>query len=141
MKCMFDNCLPPKLAKTMNYLEGDDGIEVIHLKEKFSADTQDVEWISALAKEGGWFVITRDNQIKKQPHEIKAWQESNLPIVFMQKSWLSFDFWNIAWRLVKYWPDIKGRIEKAKVNESIVLPVHGNLEVIRSTQLKRASNL
>jgi predicted nuclease of predicted toxin-antitoxin system len=31
MKCLFDNNMPPKLAKTLNFLEGDEGIPVIHL--------------------------------------------------------------------------------------------------------------
>ena len=45
MKCPFDNNLPPKLAVTLNYLEGDDGIVVEHIKEKFSSDTPDMERI------------------------------------------------------------------------------------------------
>ena len=31
MKCLFDNNMPPKLAKTLGFLEGDDGITVEHL--------------------------------------------------------------------------------------------------------------
>jgi hypothetical protein len=54
----FDNNLPPKLAVTLNYLEGDGGIVVEHIKERFSSDTPDIEWINTLAKEGDWFVIT-----------------------------------------------------------------------------------
>ena len=41
MKCLFDNNMPPKLARTLNYLEGDDGITVEHLKDKFPADISD----------------------------------------------------------------------------------------------------
>jgi predicted nuclease of predicted toxin-antitoxin system len=106
MKCFFDNCLPRKLAKTLDFLEGDDGITVTHLLEKFSPDISDIESIDILSKEGKWFVITRDNQIKKKPHERKAWQEAQLPIVFLQKSWIQFDFWNIAWRIIKIWSDL-----------------------------------
>ena len=35
MKCLFDNNFPPKLAKALNYLEGEDGIEVLHLTQKY----------------------------------------------------------------------------------------------------------
>jgi hypothetical protein len=35
MKCLFDNNMPAKLAKTISYLEGDDGILVEHLKINF----------------------------------------------------------------------------------------------------------
>ena len=61
MKCLFDNNLSSKLSRTLNYLEGDKGIIVEHIREKFSADTPDIDWIRKLAKEGDWFIITKDN--------------------------------------------------------------------------------
>jgi len=79
MKCLFDNMMPPKLAKTLSFLEGDDGIPVTYFKEKFPPDTPDIKWIEELAKESDWFVITKDNQIRKRTHERKAWQESHIP--------------------------------------------------------------
>jgi hypothetical protein len=102
MKCLFDNNMPSKLAKTINFLEGDDGIPVLHLKEKFSPNTPDIGWIENLTKEGGWFVITQDNQIRKKPHERKAWQESNIPIVDLKKSWIKYTKKEMDWRLKKY---------------------------------------
>jgi hypothetical protein len=132
MKCLFDNCLPKKLAKTLHYLEGDDGMSVIHLSDQFPSNTPDIEWIHQLSKEGGWFVITRDNQIKKKPHEIKAWQEANLPIVFLQKSWMNFDFWNIAWRIIRYWPDIKGNMSKLQNYGSIILTINGKINPVNN---------
>jgi hypothetical protein len=130
MKCLFDNNLPPKLAVTLNYLEGDDGMVVEHIKEKFSSDTPDIEWINKLAKEGGWFVITKDNQIRKKPHERQVWKESHIPVVFLQKSWINYDFWGIAWRFVKYWPDLKRSISQNKKIVSFELTVNGKITVI-----------
>ena len=131
MKCLFDNNLPPKLARTLNFLEGDDGISVEHIKEKFSANTPDIDWISVLSKETNWFIITKDNQIRKKPHERKAWQESHIPIVFLQKTWMNHDFWEIAWRLIKYWPVLKETINKNKKIESFELSVKGKITVSR----------
>ena len=71
MKCLFDNMMPPKLAKTLSFLEGDEGIPVTYFKEKFPPDTPDIKWIEELAKESDWFVITKDNQIRKRIHEKK----------------------------------------------------------------------
>jgi len=130
MKCLFDNNLPPKLAVTLNYLEGDDGIVVEHIKEKFSSDTPDIEWINKLAKEGGWFVITKDNQIRKKPHERYAWQESHIPVVFLHKSWMNYDFWEIAWRFVKYWPNLKENISHNRKIKSFELTINGKITVI-----------
>ena len=70
--------MPPKLAKTLNYLEGEHGILVQHLKDKFPPNTPDIEWIKKLAEDDGWFVITKDSNIKKNDHEKKAWEESGL---------------------------------------------------------------
>jgi hypothetical protein len=130
MKCLFDNNMPSKLAKTLNFLEGDDGISVVHLSEKFSPDIPDIGWIDNLTKEGDWFVITRDNQIRKKTHERKAWQESNIPIVFIPKTWINFDFWDIAWRLIRYWPKLKENINHSRKNESLELSINGKITVV-----------
>jgi hypothetical protein len=127
MKCLFDNNLPPKLAKALNYLEGDDGITVEHLKEKFPVNTPDTQWIVKLGKEGEWFVITKDNQIRKKPHEIKAWKETHIPIVFLQRSWTNYGFWEQSWRLIKYWQNLKDTIEHNKKAKSFVLTVNGKI--------------
>ena len=131
MKCLFDNNLPSKLAKTLNYLEGDEGIRVEHISEKFSADTSDIIWIDKLKKETGWFVITKDTQIRKKPHERKAWQDSHIPVVFLPKNWLNHDFWEIAWRLIRYWPKLKDVITANKKSVSIELSINGKISVIK----------
>jgi len=130
MKCLFDNNLSPKLAKTLNYLEGEDGVLVEHIKEKFLPDTPDIEWIKKLSKEGDWFVITQDNQIRKRTQERKAWQESNIPVVFLQKSWVKLNFWEISWRMIKCWPKLKERIKHNRKRESFQLTINGNVSEI-----------
>jgi len=127
MKCLFDNNMPSKLAKTLRFLEGDDGIVVEHIKDKFRPDTPDIEWIEKLSKEGDWFVITQDNQIRKRVHERKAWQESHIPIVFLNKSWINFNLWDTAWRLIKYWPDLKKTLLINKKMESFQLAINGKI--------------
>jgi predicted nuclease of predicted toxin-antitoxin system len=126
MKCLFDNNLPSKLSKALCVLEGDDGLPVIHLSDKFPPNTPDVEWMRILAAEGDWFVVTRDNQIKKRPHERMAWKESNLPIVFLSKTWMNFNFWEISWRLVKCWQNIKESVTSK--HSSVMVSVNGKVE-------------
>ena len=131
MKCLFDNNLSSKLSRTLNYLEGDKGIIVEHIREKFSADTPDIDWIRQLEKEGDWFIITKDNQIRKKPHERKVWKESHIPIVFLQKTWMNHEFWEIAWRLIRYWPKLKQTITNNRKVESFELTVKGKITVIK----------
>ena len=127
MKCLFDNNMPPKLAKTLNFLEGDEGVTVEHLKDKFPPNTSDIEWLSTLAKEGEWFVITQDNQIRKNSLEKKAWKESKIPIIFLQKSWVNQSLWDMAWRLIKYWPVLKEKITYNRKVESFHLSINGKI--------------
>jgi hypothetical protein len=130
MKCFFDTNLSPKLAKTLDFLEGEDGIRVKHLNEKFQSNTPDTVWIEKLKNEGDWFVITKDNQIKKRHHERKAWKESNLPIVFLPKTWIKLNFWEQAWRLIRYWPDLKENINRCRKNESLELSINGKITIV-----------
>lgn len=131
MKCIFDNNLPPRLARALNELEGQHGIEVIHLRDIYPENTDDITWINELSNEPNCFVITKDKNIRKKPHELKAWQESGLKIVFLQKSWFNHDLWDISWRLVKRWKDLKTAVNKMKRNEALILPITGKLENIR----------
>ena len=130
MKCLFDNNMPPKLAKTLNFLEGKDGIIVEHLKEKFPPNTSDIDWINKLSEEGDWFVITQDGQIKRKPNERKAWKESNIPIIFLHKTWVKYNFWEIAWRLIKCWPNLKKNINHNIKNKSFEISINGHITEI-----------
>ena len=97
MTCIFDENLPPRLAKALNELEGSNGIDVLHLREMFPPGTKDIEWIEELSKIDDCFIITKDRNIKRNPHEYLAWKESKLPIVFMQKTWKDQKFWDLSW--------------------------------------------
>jgi len=127
MKCLFDNNMSPKLAKALNYLEGDKGITIEHLTEKFSNDTPDIEWLKILSKEGSWFAITQDNRIKKSSTERKIWKESKIPIIFLHKTWIKQNFWEITWRLIKYWPKIKEVINTNKKCMSFEININGKI--------------
>ena len=64
MKFFIDNNLPPALARALNELSAPDGFTVVAERDKFPENTPDTDWISALADEGGWVVITRDKLSK-----------------------------------------------------------------------------
>ena len=71
MKFFFDNNLASKIARGLNGFVSPEH-QVVHLKDRFPANTDDVDWMKALAKEEGWIIITADIQIGKNPHEIAA---------------------------------------------------------------------
>ena len=73
VRFFFDNNLPPKLARSLHVLVAPEH-EVIHLKEKFPQNASDEAWMNGLAKELDWIIISGDNRITKNPHEVQAWR-------------------------------------------------------------------
>jgi predicted nuclease of predicted toxin-antitoxin system len=70
VKFFFDNNLAPRIAKALNILVSPEH-QVIHLKDLFPADTDDVVWMEKLAKEKDLIIITGDLRIGKNPQEMK----------------------------------------------------------------------
>ena len=104
MKFFIDNNLPPPLAYALRELSKPDNHTVVHLKEKYSADTPDVNWISGLSNEDRWVVITHDNLNKGLERE--ALRQAGLLVFFLDKSWMHQKFWDKAHQLVRWWPRI-----------------------------------
>ena len=130
-KCFFDHNMSPRLARALGELEGKRGVHVEHLRERFPTSISDIEWIKILSDEGGWFVVTEDNQIKQQKYERKAWLESGLPFVFLAGTWGNLKLWEEAWRFIKYWPKVKESINFHKPNTSFELSIYGKITIVK----------
>ena len=104
MKFIIDNNLPPALAHALRELSKPENHEVLHLKDRFAADTPDTDWINSLSQEGGWIVVTHDNLNKGLERE--ALRRAGLLVFFLDKSWKDHKFWEKAHNLVKWWPRI-----------------------------------
>jgi hypothetical protein len=106
VKFLCDANISPYLAQALHALSGPDGHEVIHLRDKFPADTQDVVWIEALAGEGGWSVVTFDRAMSRRPVELEALRRSGLTVFMLARAWSSQTQWTQAAPLVRWWPRI-----------------------------------
>ena len=87
MKFFFDNNLASKIAKGLNGFVSPDH-QVVHLNEQFAANTDDAVWMSQLAQQEDWIIITADMRIGKNPHEIEAWKQAGHTIFFLKPGWL-----------------------------------------------------
>ena len=105
MKFLIDNNLSPHLAAALHALSEPQGHVVVHLRDKFPANTPDHEWIEALASEGNWVIVTRD-RIGKNDLERKALRQTGIVTFMLKSAWNNRDFWSKAWNLVKWWPRI-----------------------------------
>lgn len=127
MKFFFDNNLAAKIAKGLNGFVSPEH-QVTHLKEKFPPNTDDADWMKALAKEKDWIVVTADANIGKNPHEIAAWKEAGHTIFFLKRGWLKMNFWDQAQKFVKCFPEIIRIAERAKRGSSFIVAVNGKIE-------------
>ena len=125
MKFLIDNNLPPALAKALHELslvEWDGKVEVIHLRARFAQDTTDEMWITDLAKNGDWSVITQDKL--KKGLEREALRRAGLKVFMLDNSWTNHQFWDKATHLVRWWPAI---VEQAdRINGGAAFRVRWN---------------
>jgi hypothetical protein len=56
LKLLLDHNLSPRLAKALDVLFVEH--QIAALRDKFSENARDVDWITALDREGGWAVLT-----------------------------------------------------------------------------------
>ena len=85
MKILVDHNLSPKLARSLNAIfEGKH--EIIALKEKFPITVTDVEWMTALNKEGNWVVLSGDRKITRNAAEKAVFRSSKMIGFFMAQS-------------------------------------------------------
>lgn len=120
MKFLFDNNLPPSLARGIGELSKfDPAVErVIPLKDKFATNTPDLEWLGALAAEGGWIVVSID-RFKKSTAEREMLRRQGLTVFVLDRQW-SKPYWEQAAQLVLWWPKI---VNVAKLTSRTALRV------------------
>lgn len=102
---MVDNALSPRIARCLQALFQGEHV-IVALREKFAANTTDVEWINALHQEGGWAVVTRDLHIRTRPHERAALDGANIVFFFLAGAWRKSTVEDTAARLIRWIPKI-----------------------------------
>ena len=113
MRFFFDHNMPSRLAKAIDFLEGEHGCRVRHLITDFPPNTKDTVWIRSLGTDGDWVVLTRDARIYRNDDERQAWKDTKLPIVYVTKAFEDLDFWIMASKLLFAWPEIRGKVSKS----------------------------
>ena len=126
MRFFFDNNLSTKLAKSVHVLVAPEH-QVVHLKDRFAANTPDETWMSALARETDWVIVSADLRIRKNPHEVEAWKAAGHTTFFLKDRWIEMDFWTQAWKLVKCFPAIMSQARRSKPGDAFVVTVNGKI--------------
>lgn len=106
MKFFVDCCISPKLAKALHTIADSQGCKIYHLTDRFPKDVKDVDWITSLAKEGGWIIVSGDPRITRGKAERKAWEESGLTAFFFGGGFADKNIWVQATELFSWWPHV-----------------------------------
>jgi len=120
MNFLFDNALPPKLAKALNILVQPDH-EVRHLKEQFAASVDDQDWIKGLAGDDDWIIVTADTRSERNAHESQAWQQMKRPVITLKSGWLDLPFWRQMNILTKSFPNIISALHRLGTDQPLAL--------------------
>jgi hypothetical protein len=111
LKLLLDHNLSPRLARALDALFVEH--QIVALRDKFSADVTDVEWITALDREGGWAVLTKDIRIRQRPHERAALDRSRIVYFFLGGAWRKFAVEETAVRLIRLTPKMAAQTDLA----------------------------
>jgi hypothetical protein len=112
LKLLLDHNLSPKLARTLAALYVPEH-EIAALRDKFSPNVADVDWITALDREGGWAVLTQDLRIRTRRHERVAMDRARIVFFFLAGAWRKFTVEETAARLIRLITELaeRGRFE------------------------------
>jgi PIN like domain len=121
VRFFFDNTMSKKVVEALKILDANN--QIVHLTDHFPADTPDEAWISNLAQEGNWIVISGDVRISRNPGQRKAWHESNLVAFFLAKGWTNLPLWDQAWKFMKWWPEIVTLASRMRPPAEFLIPV------------------
>jgi hypothetical protein len=122
----MDNCMSPYHAKGIQGFAEKQGVEVVHLRERFKSDTTDAEWIAKLGADGGWIIVSGDARITRSNIEREAWHESGLTAFFFSEPWPSDNYWKQAAALVPWWPRIMQQAERTPKGHGFIMPKLGS---------------
>src|SRR5262249_40974974 len=110
LRVLIDNDLSSHIA-AINALVEPCGQQVVALRRKFAASTEDVVWIEALGRESGGVVISGDASITRRAAERRAWRQAALVGFFLAPGWRKLDPLIQTARLLMWWGQI-GRAGK-----------------------------
>ncbi|MEW5876242.1 MAG: DUF5615 family PIN-like protein [Candidatus Zixiibacteriota bacterium] len=118
MRFFFDNNLSRQLSNGMRAF----GEDSVHLLDRFPQGTPDLEWIPIVATEG-LFLITRDEEIRRNPAERQALTECKLGVFFLGGK--KQNRCQLIQQLVRNWTRIKELAGKTRPPFAYRIPPKG----------------
>jgi len=125
VRCFVDRCLSFRIANALQALV-DREHDVKSLDSMFAPNTPDVDWITRLAKDGDWRLITADN-LWKTAQQKEVLKKSRLIAVWLSKGWGNQRPFLQASRLFQDWESIVETVVRAREGAWFELPFRGKI--------------
>jgi hypothetical protein len=120
----FDNNLSPRLVSGLRGF----GEDVVHLKDVFAPDMPDEAWIPQIGSRG-WFLVSRDKRIARDPAKIRALKEAGVgAFFFTQKK--DPHLWEWVEMVVRRWTEIKRWADSRQRPFVVGIPERGHLRFL-----------
>jgi len=127
VKFFVDNNIAPQLARGFHqFVAGEH--EFVHLRDRFASNTSDVDWMTALAREPDWIILSGDLAISRNPHEVEAWKQAGHVIFFLKPGWTNVPFWTQVEKLAQRFPKIEKLARRARKGQSFRVGLRGEIE-------------
>ena len=122
VKVLFDNNMPPSIAKALHEVIRIDGHEAWALRDKFPKNISDIDYFSRLGKDSNWIVISKDLKNSKRIPERQAILASGVLAFYLAKSVHRQKITEQAATIFWHWDRI---VLQRKTNENglFVLPI------------------
>jgi hypothetical protein len=111
VKLFVDHNLSPAIPRCLQHLYPDHTF--IALRDRFPANTTDINWIADLDRDGGWAVLTKDLRIQFRPHERLALDRSKIVFFFLAGAWRKYSVPETAARLIRLVPLMAKQVDIA----------------------------
>lgn len=89
--------------------------EIRHLTDSFDKGTPDVEWLGGVST---WIpkpiVVGGDGRILRNKVERQALRDADLSFVYLAPGWTNLRWQDMAWKLVRIWPDVVKNVERSR---------------------------
>jgi len=123
VKVLFDNNMPPSIARSLNELIKLDGHEAHALRDRFQVNVSDIDLFTELGKEADWVVISKDLKNASRKPERAAILRSGVLGIYLapavQKSSVLEQAATIIWQ----WEKIRVQRESNQ-NGLFLLPIN-----------------
>lgn len=123
----IDENFAPQLARGFDIfqqhlnLKETSPIKVLSISDVFGRGAKDEDWIPKAGEENA-IVITQDLKIFRTRHQNELFKEHGLGVFFFKPPSTGYSFWQMLEQLIKYWPEIKKKMNAKRPFAFIVTP-------------------